>query len=296
MQPSLKVILDTDIGSDIDDALALAYLIKEPRCKLMGITTVTGEADRRAEMCSTILQHAGRDDIPVHVGCDKALLIDLPQKHAQQAAAIGSRPHRKFGLNNTAIEFLRSTIRANPGEITLFAIGPMTNIGLLFATDPEIPALLKDLVLMCGKFYEAGGEWNAYNDPHATAITYGNGRQARPPRHVSYGLDVTMKCTLSAADCRARFDGIPVLAPVRDFAEVWFERAPHVTFHDPLAAACIFHPEICQYETGEVKISLADPTLGWTVFHKKEGGPHTVAKTVDAPCFFETYFKTLKNP
>ena len=291
-----KVILDTDIGSDIDDALALAYLLKEPRCKLMGITTVTGEADRRAEMCSAVLQNVGRDDIPIHVGCDRALLIDIWQKQAQQATAIGAWPHRKYGPDNTAIEFLRNTIRANPGEITLFAIGPMTNIGLLFATDPEIPALLKDLVLMCGKFYEMGGEWNAYNDPHATAITYGNGKQLRPPRHVSYGLDVTLKCVLSAAECRERFEGIPVLAPVRDFAEVWFQKAPHVTFHDPLAAACIFHPEICQYETGEVKVSLSDPTHGWTVFHKKEGGPHVVAKTVDAPCFFETYFKTLKRP
>jgi len=291
-----KVILDTDIGSDIDDALALAYLLKEPRCELLGVTTVTGEADKRAEMCSAICQNIGRGDIPIHVGCDQAMLVDLLQKQAQQAAALGNWPRKNFANNNTAIEFLRDTIRANPGEITLFAIGPMTNIGLLFATDPALPALLKEVVLMCGKFYEAGGEWNALNDPHATAVTYGNTTHAKPPRHISYGLDVTTKCVLSADECRARFKDIPVLAPVVDFAEVWFQRAPHVTFHDPLAAACIFHPEICNHETGEVKISLAQPTLGWTVFHKKDAGPHTVAKTVDAPCFFETYFNTLKNP
>ncbi len=296
MQDTIKVILDTDIGSDIDDAFALAYLLKEPRCELMGITTVSGEASRRAKMCSVMCRHAGRDDIPIHVGCDRAMLIDIWQKHAQQADAIKSWPHRSFTPDNTAIEFLRQTIRANPGEITLFAIGPMTNIGLLFAIDPEIPALLKDLVLMCGKFYEMGGEWNAFNDPHATAITYGNGRQARPPRHVSYGLDVTLKCTWAADECRQRFQDIPVLAPVRDFAEIWFQRAPHATFHDPLAAVSIFHPDICQYDAGEVKISLAEPTLGWTIFnYKKEGGPHTVAKTVDVKRFFDTYLATVKS-
>ena len=295
MTSQTKVILDTDIGSDIDDALALAYLLKEPRCRLMGVTTVTGEADLRAGMCSAICQNAGRGDVPIHVGCDRAMLADLRQKHAQQAAALGAWPRRAFAAGNTAVEFLRATIRENPGEVTLLAIGPMTNVGLLFATDPEIPALLGGLVLMCGKFYGAGGEWNAFNDPHATAITYGNTTHARPPRHASYGLDVTLRCAWSAAECRERFRGLDVLAPVRDFAEVWFEHAPRVTFHDPLAAACVFHPGICQYETGGVDVSLHGPTMGWTVFHRDEKGPHIVARNVDVPRFFDTFLNTLQN-
>jgi len=295
MQKPIKVILDTDIGSDIDDALALAYLLKEPRCELMGVTTVTGEANLRAEMCSAICENLGRGDVPIHVGCDRGMLVDLPQKHAQQAAALGAWQRRAFATNNTAVEFLRATIRANPGEITLFAIGPMTNLGVLFATDPEIPALLRQVVLMCGMFFIPGGEWNAVNDPHATAIAYGNTTHAKPPRHVSYGIDVTRKCVWSAEECRERFRNIPALAPVRDFAEVWFERAPHVTFHDPLAAVCIFHPDICEHQAGEVKISLHEPTLGWTVFHGKADGPHLVAREVDVPRFFDTYISTLRN-
>jgi Inosine-uridine nucleoside N-ribohydrolase len=290
-----KVILDTDIGSDIDDAFALAYLLKEPRCELVGITTVSGEANRRAEMCSAMCQHARRDDIPIHVGCDRAMLIDIPQKKAQQAEGGIKWAHREFAADNTAIEFLRKTIRANPGEITLLAIGPMTNVGVLFATDPEIPALLKEVVLMCGMFFMTGGEWNAFNDPHATAITYGNSFHAKPPRHVSYGIDVTCKCMWAADECRKRFQDISVLAPVRDFAEVWFKHASHVTFHDPLAAVSLFNPDICGYEDGNVNISLAAPTLGWTVFNKKDGGPHTVARTVDTQRFFETYLDVVRS-
>ena len=256
------VLLDTDIGSDIDDALALAYLLREERCELVGVTTVSGEAALRAEMVSAICRKAGRGDVPIHSGTEQALLVDIRQKHASQAAALGEWPRERDYPRNTAVEFMRRTIRERPGEITLFAIGPMTNVGLLFALDPEIPALLKSLVLMCGRFFtEMQGEWNAINDPHATAIAYGNGCQARPPRHVSYGLDVTMQCVMSAEECRARLTA-PILEPVLDFAEVWFRHCPHITWHDPLAVVSIFEPDLCTYRTGRVEVSLAVPTLG----------------------------------
>ncbi|MCL1856586.1 MAG: nucleoside hydrolase [Kiritimatiellaeota bacterium] len=289
------IILDTDIGSDIDDALALAYLLREERCELAGVTTVSGEAPLRAEMASAICRKAGRGDVPIHSGVEQAMLTDIRQKNAPQAAALGEWPRERDFPRNTAIAFLRRTIRERPGEITLLAIGPLTNVGILFATDPEIPALLKSLVLMCGQFSDAmRGEWNAINDPHATAIAYGNGFQARPPRHVSYGLDVTMQCQMSAEECRKRMTA-PILEPVRDFAEVWFQHCPYITWHDPLAAAAIFEPDLCAYRTGKVDVSLAPPTLGWTIFAPSDTEtPHTVAASVDARRFFDRYFSVVK--
>jgi purine nucleosidase len=165
----------------------------------------------------------------------------------------------------------------------------------MFATDPQIPAMLKQLVLMCGRFFRAmGGEWNAIGDPHATAIAYGNAHQARPPRHVSFGLDVTTQCMMDADDCRRRFSA-RVLQPVRDFAEVWFQKRQRMCFHDPLAAACIFQPDLCQYRQGKVTVSLAAPTLGWTVFDPHAADkPHTVACDVDPHAFFEHYFDVVR--
>ncbi|MCX7591661.1 MAG: nucleoside hydrolase [Kiritimatiellae bacterium] len=287
----VKVVLDTDIGSDIDDALALAYLLSQPRCELLGITTVTGEAPKRAEMASAICRHVGRDDIPIHSGCTQAMLTDIRQKHAPQAEALGRWNRRRDFGENTAIEFLRQIIRANPGEITLLTIGPLTNIGVLFAVDPELPALLKQMVLMCGQFFTGTkGEWNAINDPHATAIAYGQGHQTRPPRHLSHGLDVTTRCVMPAEECRKRFTA-SVLEPVRDFAEVWFRTNDRITFHDPLAAACIFVPDLCRYREGRVRVSLSEPTLGWTVFDPDASiKPHLVAYDVDENRFFEHYF------
>ena len=299
-----KVLLDTDIGSDIDDAVALAYLLCQERCELLGVTTVSGEPVKRAELASAICRNVGRDDVPIHPGCPEAMLIEMRQKHAPQAAALGEWDRRRQFAAATAVSFMRETIRAHPGEVTLLAIGPLTNVGLLFAMDPEVPSLLKQVVLMCGRFfYEApdrwnpglvGGEWNATLDPHATAIVYGNGPQTRPPRHVSFGLDVTRRCRMSARRCRERFTA-EVLRPVRDFAEVFFSKHDQITFHDPLAAAGIFEPDLCTYRQGKVTVSLAPPTLGWTVFNEAaDDKPHLAAAQVDAERFFEHYFSVVR--
>jgi len=291
----VKVLFDTDIGSDIDDAVALAYLLSQPRCRLLGVTTVTGEPGKRAEMASAMCRNAGQGDVPVHAGCPEAMLIEMRQKRAPQAEALGQWDRRRDFPANTAVAFMRETIRAHPGEVTLLTVGPLTNAGLLFAADPEIPALLKRMVLMCGRFFNSmGGEWNAIGDPHATAIVYGAGRQARPPEHISFGLDVTTRCRLDADACRSRFTA-KALAPVRDFAEVWFRRADQITFHDPLAAACVFQPDLCRYRQGKVTVSLSEPTMGWTVFSDHgEATCHTVAAEVDAERFFEHYFSVVR--
>ena len=290
-----KIILDTDIGSDIDDALALAYLLQEPRCDLLGITTVTSFPELRASMCSAICRNAGRADVPIHVGAPQAMRVPILQKDAAQARALGAWDCEKFARENTAVEFLHKQINAHPGEITLLAIGPMTNVGLLFASHPEDAAKLKKLMLMCGKFLDGGSEWNAINDPDATFIAYGNGPQSRPAEHRSCGLDVTMKCTLGRDEARRRFKDFKVLAPVADFAEVWFEHSGHVVFHDPLAAVCCFEPDVCAWRDVFVRIAMSAPTAGWTIpdWHSAEK-PHKIAAEVDSVRFFDAYFTNMK--
>ncbi|MGI5868892.1 MAG: nucleoside hydrolase [Kiritimatiellia bacterium] len=290
-----KVLFDTDIGSDIDDALALAYLLKEPRCELLGVTTVTTFPERRAEMCSVLCRHAGRPDIPIHVGASQALMTDYLQKTADQAAAVSGWDHAAFAKDNTAVEFLHRTILAHPGEVTLLAVGPLTNVALLFMTHPEAAARLKRLVLMSGRFGHGGGaEWNVRNDAHAAAVVYGNFFQSRPPLHFSCGLDVTTQCMLTRDEARRKFGDHAVLAPVRDFAEVWFERASHVVFHDPLAAVCVFDPDVCTWRDARVVVSTTPPTNGVTVpFYNEPDLPHKIAEKVDSARFFDRYFSTL---
>ena len=290
---SEKILFDTDIGSDIDDAVALAYLLAQPQCQLLGITTVSGEADKRAAMADAMVRCAGKS-VPVFAGASGPIAGENRQPKAQQAEALTRWPHAEFSSNAlAALSFMRDTIRQNPGEVTLLAVGPMTNIGLLFAADPELPALLKRLVLMCGEFERVSGvgrgEWNAVNDVSATTRVY----EARPPVHRSLGLNVTNQVVMSADEVKRRFAQHALLQPVLDFAEVWFRHAQHITFHDPLAAVSIFDESICQWRNMSAVVEPTGRAAGTTWATFDDEGPHQVAVAVDAQRFFARYFEVF---
>ena len=288
----MKILLDTDIGGDIDDALALAYLLKQPQCELLGITTVGGESEKRAALASAMCHAAGQAEVPVHVGAAAPLLVPERQPHAAQSEALTDQwPHQTFDKCNTAIAFLRDTIRAHPGEITLLTIGPLTNIGLLFALDPDIPALLKGLMMIGGGFSakKPDEEWNIVCDPHAAATVF-----AAPLALTSVGFDVTGQCRLEADECRRRFSQAGGLCTfVAAMAEVFFRsEAPEVIFHDPLAAALIFEPSLCQTTVQRIAVDLMNEhTLGRTrPVDEAASKPHHMVHSVEVAKFFEHYF------
>jgi inosine-uridine nucleoside N-ribohydrolase len=294
MSDSIPVLFDTDIGSDIDDAVALAYLLKQPRCEIVGITTVTGDTVKRAALAEIVCRAGRREDIPIHAGLANPLLFGEGQPHVPQYDAVKDLPHRQ-DYPITAIDFLRKSILARPHELTLLAVGPMTNIGALFAAYPETAALLKSIVLMCGVYTgnaehgPGATEWNADRDPISTALTYKYGAG----KLLGVGLDVTEKCRLPAEECRQRFVAAGgALGVVGQMAEVWFRHAPHITFHDPLAATLIFEPDLCTYAPGTVTVVAAEgPLAGLTRW--KVGGearPHRIASVVNSEKFFAHYF------
>ena len=295
----ISVLLDTDIGTDIDDAVCLAYLLSHPDCELLGITTVTGEPERRAALASALCMRAGAD-VPIYPGAANPILLTQRQTRAAQADALGAWPHRDVFPRGEAIEFIRRTVRAHPGEVVLLTIGPLTNIGLLFSIDPEIPSLLKGLVMMCGRFRDLPSsrygltEWNASGDAHATRIVY----DAHVALHRSIGLDVTTQVRMDANEFRSAFRDIPLFAPVMDWAEVWFSERPEgVTFHDPLAAATIFAPALCSYGRGKAAIELGEGKQ-FGVMRWREGGtdaPHEVATAVDPASFFHHFLSVVRG-
>lgn len=292
-----KVLLDTDIGSDIDDAVALAYLLAQPECELLGVTTTSGQARERAMLASALCRWAGQD-VPIAPGAERPLLVPQVQPDALQAPALRSLPHDTAFPAGPAVELLRTAIHRHPGEVVLLTIGPLTNVALLFAVDPEIPGLLKGLVSMAGSFWSGinnGCEWNIGLDPHAAAMVY------RTPvsSHRSIGLDVTGQVKMSADEVRERFQS-GLLRPVRELAEVWFGNGARdvVTFHDPLAATAIFDDRVCSFEAGKVTVENIDPAgelpLGVTRWSPSTPeAPHEVATKVDPAGFFAHYFDVL---
>jgi inosine-uridine nucleoside N-ribohydrolase len=247
-------------------------------------------------LASALCKVAGKN-VPVYPGTEKPLLVKQNQPFVPQAKALERWNHDKDFPRNEAIEFLRKTIRKNPGEVTLLAIGPLTNIGLLFSIDPEIPGLLKQLVLMGGVFTSCianlpHAEWNILCDPHAAAIVY----NAPVKIHKSIGLDVTCQVTMDKDEVKNRFKA-DILKPVYDFAKVWFEGRPEITFHDPLAAATIFDDGICTFEKGNIEVELLSERVKGMTHWKadSENGIHQAALKVDKERFFNHYFGTVNR-
>ncbi len=289
----IKVLLDTDIGTDVDDAVALTYLLSHPQCELLGITTVTGEAEKRASLASVLCKAAGKD-IPIYPGADQPMQGEQRQQIAQQAMVLPSWPHETNFPMNQAVDFLANSIRSHPNEVTLLTIGPLTNIGLLFSTYPDVAELLAGFVMMGGNFDETGPEagrveWNIAGDPMASEFTY----KAPVRLHRSLGLNVTQQVMMSAEDVREKFTA-PLLRPVLDMAEIWFGQFyPFITYHDPLAAATIFEPDLCTYQQGRVKIDNSDASTRTIWQLEATDAPHQVAVTVDVDRYFQHFFSVV---
>lgn len=173
-------------------------------------------------------------------------------------------------------------------------IGPLTNAGLLFSQHPDAAGLLKGLVLMGGVFgedtsHQDGVEWNVAGDIKATEIVY----SAPVDLHRSVGLDVTQQVMMTADAVRRQFTA-PILQPVLDFAKIWFEQFfPSITFHDPLAAATVFKPELCDYAAGQVTIDREDKP-GRTIFKPgNRTSDHQIAVEVDVQAYFDHFFKIV---
>ena len=289
-----KILLDTDIGSDIDDAVCLAYLLANPKCDLLGITTVSGESHKRAMLASVLCKIAHKN-IPIYPGTENPLLGPQKQPLAPQAKALKDWAHKKTFPQGKAIEFLRKTIHQHPHEIILLSIGPLTNIALLFKTDSTIPSLLKGLVSMCGCFSNrlpnvGPLEWNALCDPHATAIVYNTPLKF----HRSIGIDITFQVTMDIKQVTRKFQ-TKLLQPVLDLAQIWFQERDKIIFHDPLAATTIFNNQICTFQKGNVNVELVKRnSLGqthWSPNSRKT--KHEIATSVNPTRFFNHYFSVF---
>jgi len=290
---TLKVLFDTDIGSDIDDAVALAYLLAQQSCDLLGITTVSGQPIERAKLASALCKTSGRD-IQIVPGNENRLDGPTRQLNVQQAQVLPNWDHDTEFTEQSATDFMAEVIRANPNEVVLLAVGPLTNVAELFSKHPDTAGLLKSLQLMCGRFTNSqqdvpNAEWNAHCDPAAASVVY----STTAPGHTSLGLDVTNQIVMDSNEVRTHFQH-PLLQPVLEMSEVWFNERTQLKFHDPLAAVTLFDDSICGYEQGTALVTRSDNrddgTMEWTPNAK---GPHRVGVTVDAAHFFNSYFSVF---
>ncbi len=292
-----KIILDTDIGDDIDDALALAFAIMSGKFDLLGVTTVFRNADQRAELACCVLDALGCTDIPVYAGIGKTLLQSIPE---WEQVVASHRPHQMDVLKKSepaiqpksehAVDFIIETVMASDGDITLVPIGPFTNIAAAFTLEPRL-AQKTQICMMGGATDRVRAEWNALCDPEATRVVFGTGAPI-----TVVGLDVTTKCVMNYEQVKAigAVDR-PINQICSQLIHLWGgdNPEPRPTLHDPLALATLIDPTFC--ETREMQIQVetrADHLRGATV--PIAGEPNaSVCVSVDAVRFMDYFVETL---
>jgi inosine-uridine nucleoside N-ribohydrolase len=304
-----RVILDCDPG--LDDALALLLVLASPELELAGVTTVAGNQtiEKTTANALKLLELAGRSDIPVAAGAAGPLAGEL---------VLADDAHGETGLGNLvlpppsarpvdppAVDFLAEQLLAAPEPVTVLAIGPLTNIGLLLALQPEAADRIRRLVLMGGAIREGNmtpsAEFNIWTDPEAAHRVFSSGLDV-----TMVGLDVTNRSVLRRADAeRLRASG-PIgaaAAELVDFYLGYYEEAyAHggAPVHDALVVAHVLRPELLTLEHRRVEIELTGICRGRTVVDVRqrrrlpEPNVH-VAVDVDVEGFRELLVSRLRS-
>jgi purine nucleosidase len=271
-----RIILDTDPG--VDDAMAIFLAVRSPELKIEAITPVSGNVPLSSTLPNALklLEIAGRTDIPVAAGAATPLirhLVTAKYVHGNNGLGGVEFPAPKIQpVTETAAEIIRRIVRKNPGEITIVAVGPLTNIATVLKSDPSVATLIRSIVLMGGSL--SGGnitpaaEFNFYVDPEAARIVFDSGIPI-----TMVGLDVTHQVLLKEEHIRAlEAAQNPISQAAAKIMRATFERMRKgtdntvVAMHDPLAVSHLIDPSILTLQDYFVQIeTTGELTAGESV-------------------------------
>ena len=285
---SVKVIFDTDPG--VDDAMALYYALAHPGIDVVGITTTFGNCTvaQAATNALYLCAIAGQPNIPVTQGVATPMVRQTKAKFdfIHGADGLGNLASRVAMSNQldtrSSAQFIVDMARAQPGEITLVAVGPLGNVALALQLEPNLPELLKEVIIMGGTVLEPGNvspvaEANVWNDPHAADKVFIAGFKL-----TMVGLDVTHRVIVPVALMatiagKQRHVATDVLAQAVGFyANFYSGLYPHVAKihgcfgHDVMAFICLTNRELFTIESGRVRVALDGIAVGQTMMNRKQ--------------------------
>jgi len=263
-----RILLDTDPG--IDDSLAILLALASPEIILEGISVVHGNCSVQQATTNglAVLELANAVHIPLAVGCELPLVqpsLLAPETHGNTGLGYAKLPEPRIQpTTQHGCDFLIEKIMAAPGEITLVAVGPLTNVALAIRQEPRVVKALKEIIIMGGAIRHEGNttalaEFNTYVDPHAAHIVFHAGIQT-----TLVPLDVTYQCMLLISDVeRLMMIDSPITAFVRDSTNFYMEFHDNYqgiqgcVINDPLALALTFAPELCEYQELPVDVDIS---------------------------------------
>ena len=287
MTTRTKVIYDTDPG--VDDAMALYFALAHPAIELVGITTTFGNVtvEQAATNALYLSAIAGRN-IPVTRGVGRPWVKpgEPPPAWIHGADGLGNLTRRVATANRldprASAQFIVDTARASPGEIVLVAVGPLGNLSLALKLEPELPSLLREVIIMGGTVLEPGNvspvaEANIWNDPHAADQVFGAGWKLS-----MIGLDVTHQVIMavslfqSIADRHRHLATDTLLHAVDFYATFYGDRYPHIAKihgcfgHDVLAFIYLVNPGLFGTESGRIRVATEGLAQGQTIMNRRE--------------------------
>jgi purine nucleosidase len=293
-----KIILDTDIGDDIDDALALVFALNSEELHLLGVTTVLRNTPQRARLAKKLLQVAGWDDIPVYEGCRPAI-IDRVAEDEVLCQYSEDMDSVEYNTEADAVDFIIDQVMKSDNDITLVPVGPLTNIAMAIRKKREIKKKIKGISLMGGAYYQHFNEYNIWRDPEAARIVFESGVPIK-----AIGLDVTLKCGLPSEETEKIFNkGTELTNFLAELITRWRNRTKYQNpcLHDPLAVCAVFNTDILTFERANIGIETrGEFTRGMTfnMGNKRAKGQTEdsnilIAKDVDSSKFIELFMSRI---
>ena len=245
-----KVWIDTDVGGDIDDALALLLAMASPEVELVGVSTVFENTEARAKIAKTLLTLGGFGQVPVYAGEGMPIkatsVYDMPLSASHLPKTYEEGAFGKAVIEKNAIEALHKAINDNKG-LNLVTIGALTNVARLLEKYPEDEEKIGALYIMGGAVHMNLNEFNFTSDPEAAEIVL----QSKAKKKV-VTLDVTFKCALDKEQIeRLRACKSEVVGKVLRMSELWGEG---MILHDPLTLGCLLSDEFVQFEKSNLKV------------------------------------------
>lgn len=305
-----RIIIDTDPG--IDDALAILLALASPELSLEGLSIVHGNCslEQATRNGLSILELANATHIPLARGCELPLVqpsLLAPETHGNTGLGYAKLPEPRIKPTvQHGCDFLIEQVMSNPGEVTLVAIGPLTNVAMAIRKEPNFAKAVKELIIMGGAIRHEGNttalaEFNTYVDPHATHIAFHAGI---PTTLVP--LDVTYQCILSAQDVeRLMKINSPISKFIKDSTDFYmkyhdeYQGIKGCIINDPLALALTFAPELCDYEDLPVDVDISGgvsmgKTLADFYNYNKKPANMKVALGVRARDFIELFLERME--
>jgi purine nucleosidase len=256
------VIFDTDIGTDVDDILALVLLAKAPELRLIGVTTVYGDTLLRARIAQVTCDLLQRKEIAVVPGEAQTLAGRQIFWAGQEGYGMPGLDKVKIPESIDAVQYLIESAVHYGDQLEILATGPLTNIALAISKRPEALSRIKHLYLMGGAFWMDRYEHNIRCDPEAAKIVFASGLPI-----TAIGLDLTLRLRLDKKDVQEIGQTGGGLGPVlQDQILRWWElwQITESPPHDPLAALAMVRPDLFMFETWGVEIASEGRREGLT--------------------------------